>query len=58
MTISYYCVEKLTFFIHMLLLAEILEYSILAINEFLCKGSFILFLCKYKMGFFALEILS
>ena len=42
----------------MLLFAEILEYGILAINEFLCKFSFILFLCKYKMCLFALEVLS
>ena len=44
--ISNYYVEKLKFFIHMLLFAEILEYGILAINEFLSKCSF-LFVCLF-----------
>ena len=59
--ISNYYVEKLKFFIHMLLFAEILEYRILAINEFLSKCSF-LFVCLFLMQIqnvhFALEILS
>lgn len=41
--ISNYYVEKLKFFIHMLLFAEILEYGILAINEFPSKCSFVFY---------------